>query len=305
LPVGLPRFLREADVKLRALRAAGHEDAGGLAIAADASHARRIAALLREATGRLPVVVLHAEPRAAEKLVEFRDSRDPWIVAVNMVSEGVDIPRLRVGAYATAAKTPLVFRQIVGRFVRTLPARAADPSWLYIPADPILRDHAASVQQEVRHALRDRDDPADLIEIDRHQQPETERAEGLLFEPLSADVAPQMTLFGPAPSAPRAAWPPSALPSPRSSQIPRAAATGATEANPAGKQEIPAFERRARLRRERHRLVSEVARSQRTSQRDVNAWANRQVGIAGVEKATLRELERSIELLVDRLNASR
>ena len=96
-----------------------------------------------------------------------------------------------------------------------------------------------------------------------------------------------------------------ALPSPRSSQIPRAAATAAEEANPAGQQEIPAFERRARLRRERHRLVSEVTRRERTSQRDVNAWANRQVGIVSVEKATLRELERSIELLADRLNASR
>ena len=40
-----------------------------------------------------------------------------------MVSEGVDIPRLRVGVYATAAKTPLIFRQIVGRFVRTLAGR--------------------------------------------------------------------------------------------------------------------------------------------------------------------------------------
>jgi hypothetical protein len=114
-----------------------------------------------------------------------------------------------------------------------------------------------------------------------------------------------MTLFGPAPSPPRAAWPPPPLPSPRSSQIPRAATTAAEEANPAGKQEIPAFERRARLRRERHRLVSEVTRREHTSQRDVNAWANRQVGIAGVDKATLRELERSIELLVDRLNARR
>ena len=44
---------------------------------------------------------------------------------MNMVSEGVDIPRLRVGVYATAAKTPLIFRQIVGRFVRTLPGAAA------------------------------------------------------------------------------------------------------------------------------------------------------------------------------------
>ena len=82
-------------------------------------------------------MVLHTEAEAAEKLPAFTDSRDPWMVAVNMVSEGVDIPRLRVGVYATAAKTSLVFRQIVGRFVRTIPGRAAEPSWLYIPADPI------------------------------------------------------------------------------------------------------------------------------------------------------------------------
>ncbi len=154
LPDGLPRILREADGKLRALRRDGHQDAGGLVIAADSSHARRIAALLREATGRRPLVVLHTEPRAAEKLAAFTNARDPWLVAVNMVSEGVDIPRLRVGVYATAAKTPLVFRQIVGRFVRTIPNRPPEPSWLYIPADPVLRDHAAAVQRELRHALR-------------------------------------------------------------------------------------------------------------------------------------------------------
>lgn len=301
LPDGLPRILREADAKLRAVRATGHSDAGGLAIAADASHARRIAALLREATGRLPVVVLHAEPRAAEKLAAFKNSRDPWIVAVNMVSEGVDIPRLRVGVYATAAKTPLVFRQIVGRFVRMLPARAADPSWMYIPADPILRDHAATVQQEVRVALRAAGDPADLIELDREPQRETERGEGLLFEPLSADVAPQMTLFGPAPSAPPAAWPPPAAPA----QIHQTATVSAEKGAPESAQAIPAFERRAHLRRERHRLVSEVTRRERTSQREVNSWANRQIGIASVDKATLKELERSIELLVGRLNAKR
>ena len=67
-----------------------------------------------------------------------------------MVSEGVDIPRLRVGVYATAAKTALIFRQIVGRFVRTIPGREPEPSWLYIPADTILRDHASSVETELR-----------------------------------------------------------------------------------------------------------------------------------------------------------
>ena len=107
-----------------------------------------------------------------------------------------------------------MFRQIVGRFVRTLPGRAAEPSWLYIPADPILRDHAVSVEQELRHALRDRGDPGDLIEFDRPERRETEPGEGLAFEPLSADVAPQMTLFGPAPPATSAAWPPAPVPAP-------------------------------------------------------------------------------------------
>ena len=155
LPDGLPRILREADAKLRALRAAGHRDAGALAVAADATHARRIAKLLTEATGRAPVVVLHTEARASQKLAAFRDSREPWIVAVNMVSEGVDIPRLRVGVYATAAKTPLIFRQIVGRFVRTIPGRPPEPSWLYLPAEPVLCAHASEIEHELRRALRD------------------------------------------------------------------------------------------------------------------------------------------------------
>ncbi len=278
LPDGLPRILREADEKLHALRAGGHRDAGGLVIAADSSHARRIATLLREATGRVPVVVLHAEPRAAAKLTAFTSSRDPWIVAVNMVSEGVDIPRLRVGVYATAAKTPLVFRQIVGRFVRTLRGRPAEPSWLYVPADPILRDHAASVEEEVRVALRA------WVTSSRSSGRTVSRPSGPrapAFVPLSADVAPQMTLFGPAPVAPQ----------------PRPSAPSE------GQSEVPAFERRAELRGERHRLVSELTRLERTSHREVNAWLNRKVGIASVERATLAQLERSVELLMGRLTA--
>ncbi len=280
LPDGLPRILREADEKLRALRSGAHRDAGGLVIAADSDHARRIAALLKEATGRAPLVVLHTESRAAAKLAAFTDSRDPWIVAVNMVSEGVDIPRLRVGVYATAAKTALVFRQIVGRFVRTIPARPAEPSWLYVPADPILRDHAAAVEQELRLVLR-REEAE--IDFDQPERATGEPVEAAAFVPLSADVAPQMTLFGgPAPAAPAAAPPPPELP-----------------------RELPAFERRARLRDERHRLVSELTRRDRSSHREVNAWLNRRLGITSVEQASLDDLERSVALLVGRLSSKR
>lgn len=297
LPDGLPRILKEADAKLRSLRADGHSDAGGLVIAADSRHARRIAALLREATGRAPLVVLHAEPRAAAKLATFTHSRDPWIVAVNMVSEGVDIPRLRVGVYATAAKTPLVFRQIVGRFVRTLPGRPGEASWLYIPADQMLRDHASLVEQELRQALRPAGDLRDALDLERQHRLESEVTAPLAFVPLSADVAPQMTLFGgPAPAAAPArlaAWAPAPVHAGVSKEI-------GEPADP-----TPAFERRAMLRNERHRLVSEVRRRDGSSHREVNAWLNRRLGIPSVGEATIDELERSVELLMRKLTKRR
>lgn len=291
LPDGLPRILREADTKLREIRRDGHGDAAGLAIAADSDHARRVAALLREVTGRAPLVVLHTETRAAAKLAAFTESRDAWIVAVNMVSEGVDIPRLRVGVYATAAKTPLVFRQIVGRFVRTIPGRPVEPSWLYVPADPLLCDHAASIQTELRRPSPAREtEPSDWEPIDRLR---TEPSEAPAFMPLSADVAPQLTLFGSPPAvtaiAPASIAPPGGQ---------------ALEPGP-GAAYAPAFERRELLRAERHRLVSEVRRRDGASHPEINGWLNRKLGITSVQDATLEQLERSIELLVSRLTKPR
>ncbi len=286
LPEGLPRILREADARLRTARQDGHRDAGGLIVAADSEHARRIAKLLREATGRVPVVVLHAEARAARKLAAFTASTDPWIVAVNMVSEGVDIPRLRVGVYATAAKTPLIFRQIVGRFVRTIPGRPQEPSWLYVPADPVLREHATTIEREVRRSLR-RPGEADPEAFDEPvERRETEASPAPEFVPLSADVAPQMTLFGgPAPPPP-----------------PPPVASRWLTPEPAAPSSVPAFERRTQLRDQRHQLVSELRRRDGTSHREINAWVNRKLGITSVEEATLAQLERSIELLYGRLS---
>jgi superfamily II DNA or RNA helicase len=279
LPDGLPRILKEADAKLRALRAAGHRDAGALAVAADASHARQIAKLLSEATGRTPLVVLHTEARAARKLADFRSSREPWIVAVNMVSEGVDIPRLRVGVYATAAKTPLIFRQIVGRFVRTRPGTAPEPSWLYLPADQTLRSHAADVESELRHVLR-REEPGDELDEPRERRA-SEPSPSADFVPLSAEFAAQMTLFG-APQPAQASSP--RAPTPEPDATPRAA-----------------FEQRAELRRERSRLVGELHRRDGRSHREINAWLNRAVGLERVDDATIPQLERSVRALVKEL----
>ena len=302
LPDGLPRILREADAKLRALRAEGQRDAGGLAVAADATHARRIAKLLSEATGKAPVVVLHTEARAAQKLAAFRGSREPWIVAVNMVSEGVDIPRLRVGVYATAAKTPLIFRQIVGRFVRTLPtdrrsASAPAPSWVYLPADPVLRRHAAEVETELRHALREREPQAEGLEELRMQRA-SEPSDSAEFVPLNAEFVPQMTLFGPAPSVA------TIRPSRASGQAPErtsGAAERALHTSRRPSDSAPAFERRASLRAERSRLVADLQRRAGSSHREINAWVNRAAGVERVESASIEQLERSIKALVKEL----
>src|SRR3954451_15256657 len=124
-------------------------------------------------TGRRATVVPPTEVRAAAKLQALRAGRDPWIVEVNMVSEGVDIPRLRVGVYATVAKTPLIFRQIVGRFVRVAGGGADQQSWLYLPADPYLRGLASTIEDELRHGRRE--DPFgeegfdDQDELEQHE----------------------------------------------------------------------------------------------------------------------------------------
>jgi superfamily II DNA or RNA helicase len=303
LPDGLPRILREAHERLLRVRAGGHRDAGGLVIAADSTHARKIAKLLREVTGAAPTVVLHTEAQAARKLTAFTESRDPWIVAVNMVSEGVDIPRLRVGVYATAAKTPLVFRQIVGRFVRTVPGRPAEQSWLYLPADPVLRDHAENVQSELRHVLRRTEAEEEGLLDEPRERRETERAEVEEWVPVAADVAPQMTLFGgpdPAPAAPSATTVPAPVVFP--SALPAPAGGGARD-DDAGTG-LAAFERRQLLRDKRHRLVSDLSRRDRRSHRDINAWLNRATGVTRVEDATLDQLQRSIDLVLDELTGS-
>jgi superfamily II DNA or RNA helicase len=292
LPEGLARIVREADAKLRALRSAGHRDAAGLAVAADAAHARQLAKLLREVTGRVPVVVLHTDTDAARKLADFRASREPWIVAVNMVSEGVDVPRLRVGVYASAAKTALIFRQIVGRFVRTTPKMPAEPSWLYLPAEQTLHRHASEIESELRHALRPIDAYGELEQPAERR--ESEQSPSAEFVPLSAEFAAQMTLFGaPAP----ASSPAQAEASPLGFGS-RADASALPQLEPVG---APAFERRADLRRERSRLVAELHRRDGRSHREINSWVNRVIGLERVEQASIRQLERSIEALLNEL----
>ncbi|HSK26890.1 MAG TPA: DEAD/DEAH box helicase, partial [Jiangellales bacterium] len=106
----VPAVLRAADTRLTELRR--HvPDAGGLVIASDQDSARAYGRLLGRVSGERPTVVLSDEARASKRIAEFAAGDSRWMVAVRMVSEGVDVPRLAVGVYATSTSTPLYFAQ--------------------------------------------------------------------------------------------------------------------------------------------------------------------------------------------------
>jgi superfamily II DNA or RNA helicase len=145
------QVLGAADTRLGQVRAGGMPDAGGLVIASDHAAARAYALLLQRRTGTKPVVVLSDDPQASRKIAEFNRSDERWMVAVRMVSEGVDIPRLAVGVYATSVSTPLYFAQAVGRFVRN--RRPGETASIFLPSIPPLLELAAALESERDHVL--------------------------------------------------------------------------------------------------------------------------------------------------------
>jgi len=165
----MPAVLAKAHAQLRSIRES-QRDAGGLVIAIDQDHAQGIARLLRDRFGTPADVVVSDDPTASRRIAEFSSNDRPWLVAVRMVSEGVDIPRLRIGVFATTTSTELFFRQAVGRFVRWQQGRPNQKAYVYIPDDPRLRSHAFEIAEARRHVLRppaaEDDDTTDGIELD-------------------------------------------------------------------------------------------------------------------------------------------
>jgi superfamily II DNA or RNA helicase len=157
----MPAVLAAADKRLTEVRR--HvPDAGGLVIATDQDSARAYAAELRKIAGEKPTVVLSDEKAASRRIARFTESTDRWMVAVRMVSEGVDVPRLAVGVYATSTATPLFFAQAVGRFVRA--RRRGETASVFLPSVPNLLGYASEMEVQRDHVLGRRiDDEGDIF----------------------------------------------------------------------------------------------------------------------------------------------
>ncbi len=197
----IPSVLAAADKRLEQVRR--HvEDAGGLVIATDQTKARAYAKQLTAITGERPVVVLSDDAGASARIEEFASGTQRWMVAVRMVSEGVDVPRLCVGVYATSTQTPLFFAQAVGRFVRA--RRRGETASIFLPSVAPILAHAAALEAERDHALdrpkaTDADEglwaPEEALLEEANRE---EKASGALesrFEALESDAEFDHVLF--------------------------------------------------------------------------------------------------------------
>ena len=291
--------LTDADTKLSEVRSLGHANAGGLVIASDQEHARAIAIRLHGICGEEPEIVMSDEPDASARIARFSDSDRRWLVSVLMVSEGVDIPRLRVGVYATAARTELFFRQVVGRFIRTTPAPKRQMSYLLLPADGRLKQLAAAIEKERRHALDL--SPGLEEELEDDEELAERRPAGEAFRVLSSTDAQMdeailsqttMQLFAtedlvdPDAPAPKPVRKPVPVPRPPEGVAP-----------PAPPKKESAYQARERLRAARRVLVADVSRRTNESHQQVNGRINRMTGVQSVSKATIQQLEKGNVLL--------
>ncbi|MGV0807248.1 DEAD/DEAH box helicase [Mycolicibacterium setense] len=192
----MPAVIAAADKRLQQKRQ--HvPDAGGMIIATNQTTARAYADLLTKITGEVPTVVLSDDPGASDRISKFSEGTSRWLVAVRMVSEGVDVPRLSVGVYATSASTPLFFAQAIGRFVRS--RRAGETASIFLPSVPNLLLLASEMEAQRNHVLgkphRESDglDDEALEAAEKRKDEKSELENG--FESLGADAELDQVIF--------------------------------------------------------------------------------------------------------------
>jgi superfamily II DNA or RNA helicase len=192
----IPAVLQAADTRLTQLRNGGVPDAGAMVIASDQKAARAYAAVLTKITGETPTVVLSDDPGSSNRIAEYSVGTARWLVAVRMVSEGVDVPRLAVGVYATSASTPLFFAQAIGRYVRS--RRPGETASIFLPSVPTLLDLASQMEAQRDHVLgkphresQGFDDEA--LEDAARKKSEADDDKG--FESLGADAELDQVIF--------------------------------------------------------------------------------------------------------------
>ena len=129
-------------------------NAGGLVITPSIEMAEYLARLIERLDGEAPVLVHTKTPNPDLKIKTFKNTAKRWLVSVAMISEGVDIPRLRVLVYLPNALTELAFRQAIGRVVRTCGPDDDTRAYVVMPSFATLERYARRVEEEMPASVR-------------------------------------------------------------------------------------------------------------------------------------------------------
>jgi len=140
-------FIDKSSKKLSSIRKQ-HSNAGGLIVAATVEHANKISEILYRRTGDQAYIATYREEDPLNIINTFKFNSEKWIISVGMISEGTNIPRLRVCCHLTRVKTELHFRQVLGRILRSN-NEANEEGFLFMPAEPNLLEYATRVAQEI------------------------------------------------------------------------------------------------------------------------------------------------------------
>lgn len=140
------QLLRLGCEKLNEVRD-NRSDAAGLVVATNVVHAYQISLVL-EAWGESFQVVTNKTLQAQQIINEFKTSNCRWIVAVGMISEGTDIPRLQVCCYLSRIRTELHYRQVLGRVLRRMD-ETDEQAWLFLLAEPTFKDFSQRISEDL------------------------------------------------------------------------------------------------------------------------------------------------------------
>lgn len=302
----LPAVLTKAHRQVMHLRQSDPR-AAGMVIAIDQDHARGIAKILKDRMGVQPTIATSDDPGASRKIADFTEGCDPWIVAVRMVSEGVDIPRLKVGVYATNTITDLFFRQAVGRLVRTTATAKQQRAYMFIPDDVRLRIFADGIAEQRRHSLR----KPDAKDDDFLDEPDTERAapdldQLSLFAAISAvplDEEGNPLDASPVEDAQEEDIPGLVSEEEEGENLSSFSLTAPEFDGPVPTPEIENIpeapsprSKKRKLREQNSALVRTLAHRTRQGHAQVNAELNRRVGLKRITEATVVQLERRLDV---------
>ncbi len=315
----MPTVLQAAHRRLLEVRR-DIPDAGGLVIASDQDSARAYARLLADITGESPTVVLSDEAGASERIAEFSASVNPWLVAVRMVSEGVDIPRLSVGVYATRTATPLFFAQAIGRFVRA--RRRGETASIFLPSVAGLLGLAADLEAERDHVVgrpvADEDDlfaaEAEMLARAQADQGASEELELGTYQALGSEADFDRVVYDGADydaavssgldeddldflGIPGLLEPDQVADLLRSRRKEAAAAPAQTKEAAEEAERDVAFERRSELRRELNGLVGSWHHRTGQPHGVIHSQLRQQCGGPAAPQATVEQLQQRIDLV--------